>query len=210
MGVGRGLAGLAGVILAGGENRRMGKNKAFLTLDGRMFLWRIIGTLTPLFRDLILVTREPEQYVGFPVRPVTDLYPERGPLTGIISGLAASNDRYNFCVACDMPFIRTDLVQYMMKRVSGREALVPFVSVRTGEEKGRRWFQPLHAVYGRGCLPVLERSLREGRRSLRELIPSLDVRVLGEKEITPFDPMLQSFRSINTVEEYSRWCVRTA
>lgn len=63
----------------------MGRNKAFLIFQGRMFLWMIVETLTPLFDDLILVTREPWLFSGFPVTVVRDLFSERGPLTGVVS-----------------------------------------------------------------------------------------------------------------------------
>lgn len=178
----------------------MGRNKAFLTLKGRMFLWIIIEALTPLFRDLVVVTREPERYSGFPVRTVTDLFPERGPLTGIISGLAASRDRINFCVGCDMPLVRTGLVQYMMHMAASVDAVVPaWNDPGTG---GKVRIEPLHAVYDTRCLPVMERSLREGRRSLHAVVRSLNVRYLGERELARFDPGLDAFRNINTPEAY--------
>jgi len=188
---------LAGIILSGGENSRMGRNKAFLTYRGRMFLWIVIEALTPLFRDLILVTREPERYRGFPVRTVVDLLPDRGPLTGIFSGLSASADCTNFCVGCDMPLIQTSLVQYMMNISGGVDAILP--STKRG---GTVQIEPLHAVYDKGCLPVMERQLSQGKKSLYKLVRSLNVRYLSESEMKHFDPDLISFRNINTPEEY--------
>jgi FdhD protein len=188
---------LAGIILSGGENSRMGRNKAFLTYRGRMFLWIVIEALTPLFREIILVTREPDRYCGFPVRTVADLFPERGPLTGIFSGLSASEDQKNFCVGCDMPMIKTSLVQYMMNISGGVDAILPSMQ---SEESLR--IEPLHAVYDKGCLPVMERHLRDGKRSLYELVRSLNVRYLSVREMAHLDPDLKSFRNINTPEEY--------
>ncbi len=192
---------MAAIILSGGENRRMGRNKAFLTWKGRIFLWHIIGVLTPLFREILLVTREPERYVGFPVKVVCDLDPARGPLTGIFSGLSASQDQKNFCVACDMPMIRTDLIQYMMQRAGSTDALVAVIRGRS--LKGRSVPQPLHAVYDQRCLPVMRRHIREGRRGMQGVLRSLNTRFLDEEEVTHIDPDLSSFVSINTVEDYA-------
>jgi molybdopterin-guanine dinucleotide biosynthesis protein A len=191
---------VAAIILSGGENRRMGRNKAFLMLQGRMFLWIIIGALTPLFRDLILVTREPDLYAGFPVRRVADLFPERGPLTGIISGLAASPDSTNFCVGCDMPLVQASLVQYMVAMAGEADAVIP--RVRDPEKGGVVRIEPLHAVYHKRCLPLMKHRLREGRRSLHELVSSLNVKYLGERDLARFDPEFNSFRNINTPEAY--------
>jgi molybdopterin-guanine dinucleotide biosynthesis protein A len=191
---------LAAIILSGGENSRMGRNKAFLIFKGRPFLWIMIEALAPLFREIILVTREPHLYTGFPVEVASDLFPERGPLTGLISGLAASEDRYNFCVGCDMPFIKTELVQYMMHMASGLDALIPTTQINSDDNIERP--EPLHAVYDQRCLPVMQRYLHQGRRSLQDVIRSLNVRYLPEAEAARFDPRLQSFWSINTREEY--------
>jgi molybdopterin-guanine dinucleotide biosynthesis protein A len=191
---------LAGIILSGGENRRMGREKAFLTLKGRMFLWMIIEALTPLFEDLILVTRQPDRYAGFPVRTVRDLFQERGPLTGIISGLSASRDPKNFCVGCDMPLIKTSLVQYMMNMAGGSHALIPVIKDPTAPGAVR--IEPLHGIYDKTSLPIMERNLRGGRRSLHAMVRYLNVRYLPAEEVARFDPDLSSFRNINTREEY--------
>ncbi|OIP62719.1 MAG: molybdenum cofactor guanylyltransferase [Nitrospirae bacterium CG_4_9_14_3_um_filter_53_35] len=191
---------MAGIILSGGENRRMGWNKAFLTCKGRMFIWAVIEALAPLFNELMIVTREPDLYSGFPVRTVVDFLPERGPLTGIFTGVAAAKDEINFCAACDMPLIRRDLVQYMMNLAHGYDAVIPVIH----DEKrgpGSR-IHPLHAVYKKDCLSAMERHLRQGRRSLHELVSSLHVRYIAEKEMVRFDPELRSIRNINTPDEY--------
>lgn len=191
---------MAGIILSGGENRRMGRNKAFLLHRGRLFLWNIIEALSHLFRELILVTREPEWYAGFPVQTVKDLVEDRGPLTGLYTGLTVSSDRKNFLVGCDMPMIRTELVQHMIQISHDVDAVIP--AVQYPEKGGAARIEPLHAVYDKGCLPVIEKNLKEGKRSLNQLVRSLNVRYLGKAEMARFDPALDSFRNINTPETY--------
>ena len=178
----------------------MGRNKAFLVFQGRMFLWMIIEALTPLFDDMILVTREPRLYQGFPVRVIGDLFAERGPLTGIISGLAATLDPYNFCIACDMPLVKTAVVQHMMNRASDADAVIPRTQRWSRDDIERP--EPLFGVYHRRCRPAMERHLRAGRRSLQEVIRSLNVCYLQESEVALLEPALRSFWSINTENEY--------
>ncbi len=199
---------MAAIILSGGENRRMGRNKAFLPWKGRIFLQYILSALSPLFREIILVTREPVRYVGFPVKVVSDLDSDRGPLTGLLSGLSASRDPKNFCIACDMPMVRTELVQYMMQRAGTADALVAIV--RGPSREGRPFPQPLHAVYDQRCLPVMEQHLREGRRGMQSLLRSLETQFLEEEEVARIDPDLSSFVSINTLEDYRALIVEGA
>ncbi len=176
---------MAAIILAGGENRRMGTNKAFLEHGGRLFLWSLIAALNPLFRDIIVVSREPERYAGFPVHSVRDLYAMRGPLTGIISGLCSATDRYNFCVACDMPLVRTGQVQYLMQAAQGWEGAVPVLS--DPSPTGAPMMEPLHAVYDRRSLPVMKQYLLRGGRNLQRMIRSLNVRHVTAAELTEVD-----------------------
>ncbi len=199
---------MAAIILAGGENRRMGANKAFLEHGGRLILWSLIGALTPLFRDMIVVTREPERYAGFPVRTVQDLYTIRGPLTGIISGLCASTDRYNFCVACDMPFIGTGQVQYLMDAARGWEGAVPVR--RSPSPAGEPMLEPLHAVYDRKLLPTMKQFLFGGGRSLQQMIRSFNVRHVTEEELMRVDGQTMSMHNINTPQEYTALQKNTA
>jgi molybdopterin-guanine dinucleotide biosynthesis protein A len=185
----------------------MGRNKAFLFYRGRMFLWIIIEALTPLFRDLILVTREPDLYRGFPVRTATDHFEEKGPLSGIHSGLLASQDQKNVVVGCDMPFIQTVLLQCMVRMSEGYDAVIPRVKKLTGNSSF--CFEPLHAVYDQGCIPWMEQNLREGRRNLQQLIRNLNVRYLSESEMNRLDPKRNSYRNINTPEAYENLATET-
>ncbi len=191
---------MAAIILAGGENRRMGANKAFLEHGGRLFLWSLIAALNPLFRDIIVVSREPERYAGFPVHLVRDLYAIRGPLNGIISGLCRATDRYNFCVACDMPLVRTGQVQYLMQAAQGWEGAVPVLP--DPSPTGASMVEPLHAVYDRRSLPVMKRHLLEGRRNLQQIIRSLNVRYVTAAELSGVDGGMTGLSNINTPWDY--------
>ena len=108
------------VILAGGRNSRMGgQNKAFLEVAGRTILDRLLDTLGEVFDEILLVTRQPEEYVGLPahIRIVTDIYKKRSSLTGIHAGLVNSRAFFAFVVACDTPFIEPALVRLLAQEI---------------------------------------------------------------------------------------------
>lgn len=190
------VRGVTGVILAGGRSSRMGSNKALLPRQGLRFIELIHRTLAELFDEVIVVTNTPEQYLFLPCRKVPDLYPGKGVLAGIHSGLAHSGNDGIFVVACDMPHLNVQLIRHLCTISDGANIVIP----ATG--KG---FEPLHALYRKGCLPALEELLRgESSSRVVALLSRVSVKELLPEEIAVFDPGFSSFTNINTPEEYFR------
>lgn len=184
---------MIGIILSGGENRRMGTDKAFLTLAGKPLIEHILAVLRGVCRRVIIVTNSPERYASYEATVIPDAMDLRGPLTGIYSGIARSEDEYNFVVACDMPFLNAGLISYMGGQARGHDVTLPRVGGLV---------EPLHAVYHRGVLSCIENRLRQDRRDIRGILEEMRVRYITEEEIDRFDPERQSFRNLNTRKEY--------
>jgi len=184
---------MTGIVLAGGENRRMGMDKAFLKLDGIPMIEHVLRSLKAVCRDIIIVTNSPQSYEAYEATVVTDAFDMRGPLTGIYSGLLKSTDEYNFVVACDMPFLNAGLMAYMAGLAEGYDIVVPAVG---------GMFEPLHAVYRKGLVPVIEAQLMRNRQRIQELYGKQRVRYVAEEEIDRFDPARKSFKNLNTPQEY--------
>ncbi len=182
-----------GIILAGGENRRMGTDKAFLEIDGRPMIEHILAVFTGLFKKTIIVTNTPDLYRNYGVEVTSDALDIRGPLTGIYSGLLRSTDEYNFVAACDMPFLNPRLITFMGEIAAGQDAVVPMFN---------GFLEPLHAIYRRGLLPIMETQIRKQDRRIRGLFDHIQVRYVTEEEIVRFDPLKRSFRNLNTPKEY--------
>ncbi|NLW07601.1 MAG: NTP transferase domain-containing protein [Clostridia bacterium] len=185
----------AGIILAGGKSTRMGRNKALLPLGEQSLLATIAALLRPLFAEIIVVSNTPEAYQDLDARLVEDIIPGRGPLSGIHAGLAASSYWHNFVVACDMPFLEQDLIDYLLQQAPGYDVVVP----RRGE-----YLEPLHAVYSRGCLPVIEEHLKQGKHKTIAFYPRVKVRYLGVEEYKNFDnnSLERIFLNINTPDDF--------
>lgn len=179
------------IVLCGGRSSRMGVDKAFIKAGGRTLIERQVEALSGRFRKVILATNSPEKY-RFPgrVETVADGVPGLGPVGGLAAALERSDSRYNFAVACDMPFVNPDLAAYLAGSVKrGWQAVVPFYG---GE------YQPLCAVYSKDCLPEIKEALARNRLKLVGLFSRLKVRKVPLKELTKFgDPEIY-FRNINT------------
>lgn len=188
--------GVAAVILAGGNSTRMKNNKALLPYSGELFIERIHRQLAEIFREVILVTNTPELYRFLPCRIVQDIYPAKCSLAGIHAGLAHSNAPYIFTVACDMPYLNPSLIRLILSRRQGFDVVIP-------ESDGG--LEPLHALYGKGCLPAMEKSLAEGCGRIVDCFDPGKVAVVSSDDVARLDPAFLSFRNINTPEEYFRF-----
>jgi len=184
---------MAGIVLAGGENRRMGVDKAFIKVAGRPLIEHILEALREVTAPVIVVTNSPEAYASYDAIVVTDAFDKRGPLTGIYSGLLRSPDEYNVVVACDMPFLNPRLLSHMLNIAEGNDITLP----KVGE-----FVEPLHAVYRRELLPLIEERIKSDQRQIRGMFSGLRIRFVTEEEIDRFDPMRRSFVNLNTPEEY--------
>jgi len=181
-----------GIILAGGLNTRMGTNKAFLEINQTSFIERIINELKQVVEEIIVVTNNPDAYSHISAKVVTDIIPQKGPLSGIHAGLTASLHRYNLVVACDMPFINHNLARFMLGRSEGYDVLVP----QFGD-----YLEPLYAVYSKNCLEPIEDCLKKGARKVIAFYPQVRVRYLGADVINKLVKDQKVFFNVNTPKD---------
>jgi molybdopterin-guanine dinucleotide biosynthesis protein A len=193
---------IGAAILAGGESRRMGQNKAFLrrSPDGPTLVETVAARLAEAgYQSPLLVANAPADYafLGLPTFP--DSVQGKGALGGILTALQCSPHERVLVVACDMPALNPALLRYMSMQPSGYDAYVPAWMSRSGE----RQVEPLHAVYARSCIPAIEGRISEGRLKLGDLLGALKVLYLPEAEMRGYDPNLLSFSNINTPREWA-------
>lgn len=189
------IKGVTGVILAGGKSSRMGSNKALLPYKGGRFIEAIHRQLSEIFEEVLLVTNNPEQYEFLPCRKVADLFPGAGALAGIHSGLHHSSNPAIFAVACDMPYLNNGLVRHLAGQADQESVVVP---------EGPDGLEPLHAVYGKGCLEAIEECLIREEKRIVSFFNRANVIMVQSEQVARFDESFASFSNINTPQEYYR------
>ncbi len=178
------------VILAGGRNSRMQRNKAFLEVDRQPLIQDLIQRLNTEFPEIIVVSNEPECYAHLPTRVVTDRIPRQGPLSGIHAGLVEARYHHCFVVACDMPFVHAGLAAWLAgKAKGGYDVVVP----RLGQH-----LQPLFAVYGKGCLPHIEQCLHNHIHKIIDFYSKVRVCYVDRSDIVAWADPDTVFYNINT------------
>ncbi|MFC2052092.1 molybdenum cofactor guanylyltransferase [Chloroflexota bacterium] len=185
------------IILAGGKNLRMGRSKASEIIGGKSLIEHVIERLRPLTRQILIVTSQqrPDLTVAG-VETLVDLYPDRGPLAGIYTGLRYSQPSHSIVVACDMPFLNAGLLRHMVKLSRNFDAVVPRL------EEGK--VEPLHAVYSKSCLSVMEGMMKHNQLGVHSFLEAVNVRYVEREECQRLDPELLSFFNINYQSDLDR------
>lgn len=188
----QGITNISGIILSGGKSSRMGKNKAFIEIDGVPIIQRIHNLFKTLFSEVVIVTNEVELFQNFEAKIHRDLIPDRGVLGGLYTGIYYSSFSHAFCVGCDMPFLRGPVIRYLIEKMEGYDVVVP----RT--EDG---LQPLHAIYSKNCLDPMRKIMEQKQFKIIDLYPMVKVNIVEENEFRSLDLSRESFLNVNTPEE---------
>ncbi len=190
----------SGYILAGGQSSRMGRDKAFLKINGKTFLQNAVDNLKPVCKDNIkIILKDESLKVSLEYSGVTsclyDIYKNRGVLAGIHASLKDCKKEFAVILACDMPLVTDQTIQMLAeKAMSGKyDAVVP------NQYDDR--LQPLCATYRvQKCLGTLEEMLEsENSGSARKFLTKLHILTIDQSE---FKCAKDIFLNVNYVEDY--------
>ncbi|UCC88043.1 MAG: molybdenum cofactor guanylyltransferase [Anaerolineales bacterium] len=182
-------------ILAGGQSRRMGQDKAFLPVGGRPVIERVLERVTPLSDDLMLVVDVPMKYGHLGQRMVVDVLPGKGALGGIYTSIHAARHQHCLVVACDMPFLNADLLDHMASLAIGFDVVIPRI---------KEFPETMHALYGKRCLQPIRGCLEVGRLKIVSFFDQVRIRYVERDDVARFDPDFRSFLNMNTPADWAR------
>ena len=184
------------IILAGGKSLRLGHDKITEKVGNTTLLEKVISRIDSLSKEIVIVTAEEKSFSQIAdnpkVKTVCDIFPGRGSLGGIYTGLVKSNSFYNFVIAADMPFLNRDLLAYMIEVADGFDYVIPHIG---------SFFEPLHSIYSKDCVSPIETMIERDRKVIIELFEFVKVKYVEAEEIDRFDPRHLSFFNINTFED---------
>jgi molybdopterin-guanine dinucleotide biosynthesis protein A len=179
-------------ILAGGASRRMGTDKSRLTLEGQSFIERIANTLSKISLKVTVVGQD---YNDLSFESIPDVYPKWGALGGVQTALATCRADWALVVACDLPFVTSELCERLVALRESHDAVVPI------QQDSRP--QPLCALYKREpCLAQAIQLIQEGHRRPLDLIERVNTRWVGFSELQDLSGAEKFFVNINTPEDY--------
>jgi len=203
------MSSIAGFILAGGRSRRMGKDKWNLVLDGRSFVERIADEIRGVASS-VAVVGDPGDGLGSEgslakatnLKTVPDVFPQWGALGGVHAALTHCDADWALVVACDFPFVTTDLFFRLASLRDSFEAVAPMQNDQIP--------QPLCTLYRVApCRQVAERMINSGERKPIALLQSVHTRWVSFSEVDDIAGAERFFDNINTPQDYERILGRT-
>lgn len=188
---------VAGIVLAGGGSQRMGVDKCMLDLGGRTLLQRAIDSLEVVADEVVAVTRPgrppPPLHSPGSLYHAVDSVTDGGPLVGILAGLEATSAPVAVAVACDLPFVRPELLRLLLDRVdAGARFVVP---VYEGQP------QLLCSAWRGDAAPLLRARVEAGDRAVHAMLDALDAELVPPEVWREVDPEGRSFVNVNTPED---------
>jgi molybdenum cofactor guanylyltransferase len=182
-------------ILAGGKSTRMGTDKAFVLLDGRTLLARMLDLARQVSSNVHIVG-DPAKFAPF-APTIEDIFPGCGPLGGIHAALRSSPTDLNVILAVDVPLVSLALLDYLISRAKNSAANVTLARAAGG-------FQPLCAVYRRKFADAAEKALRAGRYKIDALFALTNPQVIEEADLAAAGFSPRTFRNLNNPEDLVR------
>jgi len=185
---------VSGLILVGGKSRRMGRDKAFLQVDGVSMFDRLLDLFRRNFRQILLVGDRPERFARYLLPVLPDIYPGTA-LGGLYTGLFHAPTDYAFVASCDLPFPNGAILNYLVSKRHGFDVVV--LSRAQG-------YEPLFAVYSKECLPAMKQQMERGDFCAFGYYPQVRTRYVSCEEVAGFDPDGKALINVNTPAQFAR------
>ncbi len=192
-------SGIGGIVLCGGESRRMGRPKLMLPFGPETMLARVVRALGEVVGPVVVIAGMGQELPPLPDSVVVgrDRDPGRGPLEGLAIGLKLISGEHcaeaAYATACDVPLLMPEFARRMVQLSAGYDVAVPHIG---------GFDEPLAAVYSTGVLPRIEGLLAADRLRAAYLFDEVRTRRVTAEELSDVDPELQSLRNVNTPTDY--------
>lgn len=182
---------ITGIILVGGKSRRMGKDKALLTVQGKTLFERALEPFQECFAQVMLIGDRPERFAGCNLPILPDLYPGSS-LGGLYTGLYHAGTESIFVTSCDLPFPNCAILQYLCSLREDADAIIP---------ESPHGAEPLFACYRKSCLEAMKNQLEQQRFSISAVCSQLNTISVPYQELEQFDPEGTAFLNLNTPQD---------
>ena len=190
------------IILCGGQSRRMGKDKGSLIIKDKPMIKYILSTLNNEIDEVIIVLNDnkridkymefinPEDY-SYKLKFVEDKIKNKGPISGILTGLENISSEYAIVFPCDNPFVTKNTIQTLFNELSDNiQAVVPY---HDPEDK-LKTSEPLHSIYNKNIIPIINEQILNDSLHIKGIIEKIDTKfvLIDNKKIEK-----KEFRNLN-------------
>lgn len=191
---------ISGVILAGGQSKRFGSNKALIVKDGIPLLQYLIAQLEHLFDEIIISTGV-IKYDFIKQKQINDIFQFCGPLGGIHSALVHSSNDKIFVISCDLPNINTDFIREFCQLALNYKNSVLCINDT---------IQPLCGIYHKENISIIEQIINseevkidKRKLSMFNFVHYIQPFIIEASEMHNYNKDI--LLNINTPEDYAQY-----
>jgi len=178
---------LAGLIIAGGKSRRMGRDKAQIIFDNQSFLDNVISLVENFTSDIVISSNQ-NPVTNYPV--IVDIYKNIGPIGGLYAGLQAVRNDYVLVLPVDMPLLNKNVLKYLFEHIN------PDKKINVFHLNNRP--QMLTGIYHKDVLPVIKEQITQKDYKLQHLLQKVSFNLI---DASAFE---NDFVNVNSPDELNR------
>ncbi|KGP71118.1 molybdenum cofactor guanylyltransferase [Pontibacillus yanchengensis] len=185
------------IVMAGGESRRMGRNKALLPLDGKPMITHVVEEIHLITSSIVISTNEPDLFSFLPYPKVEDQYKGKGPLAALERVMSYSEEEWFLIAACDMPFINHKVYNDMYNKRGFYKAVVP-------KYEGR--IQPMSGLYHKDVYPLVRHLLEADKLRMLDLLDLTSTKYVSAfSDDINADEIDNHFINLNYPDQYEKF-----
>ena len=196
------------VILCGGMSTRMGEDKGSMNISNKPMIIHVLDSLNYLINEAIIVLNDekrirkyqkiikPKKYT-YKIKYTTDEIPNKGPLSGIMTGLNHTNTKYAQILPCDSPYITQNFIKNMQKLLKQKNPTDAIIPYHTKEKN-----EPLHGIYQKKDTTTIKKLIQNEKLSIKQYL----------KQIKPYYIHIDNikleeinFNNLNTKEDIKKY-----
>ena len=196
----------SGIILCGGQSRRMGRDKGSMIIHNQPMIKYILSTLNNEIDEAVIVLNDRDRIVkysefinpddySYEIRFIEDKIKNKGPISGILTGLENINSEYAIVFPCDSPYVTKNTVQTLFSEIEENvQAIVPYHD----DENKLKTSEPLHSIYNRNITPLISELISEDSLHIKGVIEKIDTKfvLIDNKKM-----LKKEFRNLNRPED---------
>ena len=194
------------IILCGGQSRRMGRDKGSMIIQDKPMIKHILSTLNHEINEVVIVLNNQERIdryskfinptdYTYTIKFVEDEIKNKGPMPGIMTGLSHISGKYALILPCDSPYVSKNYITTIFSQIDEKyQAVVPYHD----EENKLKTSEPLHSIYDKSVIPVIENLVSEDVLHIKGLIEKIDTKfvLIDNKKIEK-----KEFRNLNRLSD---------
>jgi molybdopterin-guanine dinucleotide biosynthesis protein A len=184
---------VCGVILSGGKSSRMGTNKSLLPIKDKTAIEWISAELNTCTDKVVLIANAQEPYLFLHLETYGDRYTDKGPLAGLESALYHIDAPLFVIAACDMPFVNSEVYNYLLEQLGDHDAVVPIYNNQ---------IHPLAAIYRKNVLPKIQHQLKQNNLKVRGFFNQIKVNYICDFPTISTEILEKHFFNINNPAQY--------